>query len=169
VGRSLKSTDGALVDRDWRGYHPRAAVPAVALAALASAVLLVGRWWLDDPSDFADRSVALAFYVMTLAVWPALLTTLVYRMVTYTYRVTDKAVLVDRGFRQLPEPPLELAELIGAGVDVNWLGRQLGVGRVVLKANGDRVLALSGVRHPETFVAAIGVAAENLKTTKPAK
>ena len=164
--RTLNSIDASLRDRDWRGFHPRAAIPAVALAAVASTVLLVGRWWLDAPSDFADRTIALAFYAMTLAVWPALLTTLVYRMVTYTYRLTDQVVLVDWGFRHLPEAPVKLADVLSVDAQSSWLGRSCGVGRVVLRTSGERTVTLKGVRSPETFVAAIRDAAAKAKAPR---
>jgi membrane protein YdbS with pleckstrin-like domain len=138
------------------------------MAVFASVALLVGRWWLADPSDFTDRAIALAFYAMTLAVWPVLLTTLVYRMVTYTYRLTDRAVLVDWGFRHLPEAPLKLAELRGAAVQVGWLGKRYGVGRVIIHTADDRKVTLKGVRSPESFAMAIREAAAKLKSSAKA-
>jgi membrane protein YdbS with pleckstrin-like domain len=164
LSRNLNSVDAAQADLDWRGYHPRAAVPAFALATVASVALLVGRWWLADPSDFTDRAIALAFYAMTLAVWPVLLSTLVYRMVTYTYRLTDRAVLVDWGFRHLPEAPVKLAGLRGVAVQVGRLGRRFGVGRVILHAADERMVTLKGVRAPETFAMAIREAAAKWKS-----
>jgi uncharacterized membrane protein YdbT with pleckstrin-like domain len=163
VGRDANPTDRALADRAWRGYHPRAAVPAVAAAVAASAVLLAGRWALDDFSWLADQAGALAFYAMTLAVWPSLLATLVYRMVTFTYRLTDRAVLIDRGFASRPEPPVWFADLTAVEAEAGWLGRGLGVGRVVLRAAGGRVVTLTGVGDPAAFAAAVRAAAETFK------
>ena len=147
-----------MADCAWRGYDPRAMVPGLAVAAVISALLVSGRWYLDDLSRFADRVGALAVYAMALAVWPGLIVVLVYRCVTYTYRLTDRAVLIDRGFRFRPEPHVLLADLTGVTSGCSWLGRRLGVGWVQL-AIGGRVVKLSGVRNPAAFAEAIRAAA----------
>ena len=167
MGQNDGPADGALVDRAWRGYDPRAGFPAVVAAAAASAALLYGRWALPGLSEFADRAGALAVYAMVLAVWPGLLAVLLYRAVTYTYRLTDRAVLIDRGPLNRPEPPVWLADLAGVGVGVGWLGRQLRVGRVVLREAGGREVTLTGVRHPTGFAAAVREAAAKVKSAAP--
>jgi hypothetical protein len=132
-------------------------VPLLTLAAAASVVLLTGRWYLEDLSGLADRAGALAVYGIALAVWPGLLGVLLYRSVTYTYRLTDRAVLIDRGPLARPHPPVPLAELSGVAAGAGWLGRRLGVGWVLLAA-GKRTVRLSGVRDPDTFAEAIRAA-----------
>ncbi len=154
-----RTDDRALADRGWWGYDPRAMFPAVAAAAGASAVLLSGRWYLEDLSWLAERAGALAVFGLAVAVWPGLVAVLLYRAVTYTYRLTDKAVLVDRGFLSRPEPPVWLAELSGVEAGAGWVGRQLGVGWVKLTAGG-RVVRLTGVRHPGEVAAAIRSASQ---------
>jgi membrane protein YdbS with pleckstrin-like domain len=154
---SERTDDRALAERDWWGYDPRAMFPAVAAAAAASAVVLSGRWYLEDLSWLADRAGALAVFGLAVAVWPGLVAVLLYRAVTYTYRLTDRAVLVDRGFLSRPEPPVWLAELTGVEPGAGWVGRQLGVGWVKL-ATGGRVVRLTGVRHPEAVAEAIRAA-----------
>src|SRR5437660_357158 len=107
----LPADDRAMIDVSWRGYDGRALLPAVAVAAAASVVLLSGRWYLAELSWLADRAGALAVFGLAAAVWPGLLVMLVYRTTTYTYRLTDRAVLIDRGFRHRPEPPVWLTEI----------------------------------------------------------
>ena len=152
----MSETDPAR-DRLWTGYSPRAAAPVVAAAAAASAAVLAGRWYLPDLSALAERVGALVLYALALAPWLAVLAA-VYRMVTYTYRLTDRAVLVDRGSRWRPEPPVWLAEVTGVATGAGWLGRRLGVGWVRVES-GDRVLTLTGVPDPEGFAAAVREAA----------
>ena len=65
-GRERNSSDDQ-VDRLWRGYDPRAAVPLIAIAIVASATLLAGRWYLDD------LTAALVPYAIVLALWPVML------------------------------------------------------------------------------------------------
>ncbi len=163
MGGNAGQTDGAMVDRAWRGYDPRAMVPWLALAAALSAVLLSGRWYIRDLSELADRAGALAVYGMALAVWPGLLAVLLYRAVTYTYRLTDRALLLDRGPLARPQPPVPLGELAGAAAEVGWLGRRLGVGRVILKTQDGRAVRLTGVRDPQRFVEAVRAAAAEAK------
>jgi len=167
VGQNQGPAERALLDRTWRGYDPRAGFPAVAAAAAASAALLYGRWALPDLLDFAERAGALAVYAMVLAVWLGLLGMLLYRSVTYTYRLTDRAILTDRGSFNRPEPPVWLAELAGVEVVAGWLGRQLHVGRVVLREAGGREVLLTGVRNPTDFADAIRDAAAKLKSAAP--
>jgi uncharacterized membrane protein YdbT with pleckstrin-like domain len=151
----------------WRGYSPRAAAPGVAAAAAASAAVLAGRWHLDGLSALADRLGALAVYALALAVWPGLVAVVVYRAVTYTYRLTDRAVVVDRGFRWRPEPPVWLADVTGVSAGAGWVARRLGVGWVRVEAGG-RVLTLTGVQDPHGFAAAIREAAEAARGRTPA-
>src|SRR5687768_14035197 len=98
--------DPALADRAWVGYHPRAALPAVALTAVASLLVWTGRWYLDDLSDFADRVGDWAVFALAWAVWPAVAFAFLYKTVTHTYRLTDRAVLAEFGFFSPPVPPI---------------------------------------------------------------
>jgi membrane protein YdbS with pleckstrin-like domain len=163
VGEKADPTDRALTDRAWRGYDPRAGFPAVATAAVVSAVLLSGRWYFEELSWFAEKAGALAVYAMTLAVWPGLLSTLLYRAVTYTYRLTDRAVLIDWGFRNRPEPPVWLKDVTEVAIAAGWVGQQLGIGTVTITAAGGRVVALAGVANPAAFAEAIRTAAGKVK------
>jgi membrane protein YdbS with pleckstrin-like domain len=130
-------------------------LPGLAAAAAASVVLLSGRWYLEELSELVDRAGALAVYAMTLAVWPGLLAVLLYRTVTFTYRLTDRMVLIDRGSLFRPEPPVSLAEIAAVTVGSRWLGRRLGVGSVVLTTAAGREVRLTGVRDPAGFADAI--------------
>jgi hypothetical protein len=159
VSRSSALPDHAMIDRAWRGYDPRAMVPWLILAGVLSVGLLIGRWYLDELSWVADRAGALAVYAMVLAVWPGLLMVLLYRAIAYTYRLTDKAILIDRGSRSLPEPPLDLAELTEVTATTGWLC----VGTVVL-ATRDRQVRLTGVRDPQRFADEIRAVAATLKS-----
>src|SRR5437879_4135584 len=114
--------DPAMTDVAWRGYDGRALLPAVAVAAAASVVLLSGRWYLAELSWLADRAGALAVFGLAVAVWPGLIAVLLYRAVTYTYRLTDRAVLVDRGFLARPEPPVWLAEVTAVEAGAGGVG-----------------------------------------------
>jgi uncharacterized membrane protein YdbT with pleckstrin-like domain len=149
--------DPALADRAWLGYHPRAALPAIALVAVASLVVWTGRWYLDDLSDFADRVGDWAFFALAWAVWPALAFVFLYKTVTYTYRLTDRAVLAEFGFLSRPVPPVLLKDVTAVVVGGGWLRRRVGVGWVEVRTAG-RVVRLKGVRKPAVFAEMIRAA-----------
>lgn len=153
-----RANDPAHVDRLWVGYHPRALMPAVVLVALASLVVWTGRWYLDELSELADRAGVLAVFALAWCVWPALIMVFLYRTVTYTYRVTDRAVLVDFGFWHLPVPPVWLNEVAEVRAGAGFLGRVLGVGWVEVQT-ASRTVRLIGVRNPDEVAERIRVVA----------
>ena len=152
-----QSGDPSHRDLAWVGYHPRATAPAIALAAIANALVLSGRWYLVDLSEFADRVGALAVFALAWAVWPGLLAAFLYRTVTYTYRLTDRAVLVDFGFFSRPVPQIVLTDVVEVKVGGGWMARRLGVGCVEVQTK-NRSLRLPGVRHPAAFAEKIRTA-----------
>jgi membrane protein YdbS with pleckstrin-like domain len=157
-----RTDDPAQRDLAWVGYHPRAIAPAAALAAVASLVVWTGRWYLDDLSELADRVGALALFALAWGVWPALAAVFLYRTVTYTYRLTDRAVLVDFGFLARPVPPVPLAEVTAVVAGGGWVWRWFGVGWVEVRT-ADRAVRLPGIRRPAGFAQQIRVAAKKTK------
>jgi len=135
----------ALADRAWRGYDPRAAVPLIVLAAAVSAMLLAGRWYLDD------LTAAVVPYAIVLAVWPTLLGLAFYRAITYTYRLTDRALLVDRGFLNRHEPPIWFKDVMKVETGSQWTGTLLGIGWIKVTTTAGRETTLTAIRHPEAF------------------
>ncbi len=147
-------------DHLWRGYDGRAMLPVFAAAAAASLVLLTGRWYLDDLSAFADRSGSLVLFGVDAVVWATVLAFWAYRTITYTYRLTDRALLIDRGFRWPPDTAVWLSDVADARAAAGPVGRRLGVGRVVVTTRTGRVVTLAGVRDPRGFAAAVRAAAK---------
>lgn len=154
--------DPAQTDLAWVGYHPRAMAPAIALATVASLLLWTGRWYLDDLSDLAESVGTLALFGMAWGVWPALTAVFLYRTITYTYRLTNRAVLVEFGFLSRPVPAIALTEVAAVPTGGAWLARRFGVGWVEVRTL-DRVVRLSGVRNPIHFAIAIRDAVEKCK------
>ena len=152
-----RADDPAQTDRAWAGYHPRAALPPTAVATVVSLVVWTGRWYLDDLSELADRVGALAVFALAWCVWPALLTMYLYRTVTYSYRLTDRAVLIDFGFWHAPVPPVWLEEIAEVRTGAGWIDRLLGIGWVELRTAG-RSVRLVGVRRSEELAEQIRAA-----------
>jgi len=155
------TNDPAQRDLAWAGYHPRAMAPAIGLAAGASFLVWTGRWYLEDLSDFTDRVGTLVVFVLAWAVWPALVAVFLYRTVTYTYRLTNRALLADFGFLAPPVSPIALEEVASVTIGGS-LARRFGVGWVEVRAR-DRAIRLYGVRRPDLFAIAIREAVEKAK------
>lgn len=150
--------DPAQRDVAWVGYSPRAMAPVVAVVAVASLVVWTGRYFLTDIARLADRVGALAVFALAWGVWLGVGFVFLYRTVTHTYRLTDRALLVDFGFLSRPVPPIPLAEIGAVTVGGGWVGRSLGVGCVGVRA-GDREVRLNGVRRPGLFAETLRAAA----------
>ena len=161
-----RTEDPAQADRAWTGYHPRAAVPMVAVAAVVSLLVWTGRWYLDDLSELADRVGALSVFALAWGVWPALAMVYLYRAVTYTYRLTDRAVLIDFGFWHRPVAPVWLREVTQVRAGAGWVDRLLGVGWVDVQTP-DRIVRLIGVRHAEAFAEQIRTATSEMTNAPP--
>ncbi len=161
-----RADDPAQADRAWVGYHPRAATPAIVAAAAASLVVWTGRWYLEDLSALADRVGALAVFALAWCVWPGLAAVYLYRAATYTYRLTDRAVLVDFGFWHRPVPPVWLRDVTQVRTGGGWMHRQLGVGWVEVRTP-DRTVRLPGVRYPEAFAELVRETASQGMTNAP--
>jgi membrane protein YdbS with pleckstrin-like domain len=145
------SSDPAQRDLAWYGYDPRALAALGVGAAILSWGLWLGRWYFEDLSGLADRAGALVIFLLAWAVWPLLAALFFYRTVTYTYRLTDRALLVDFGFWHPYQPPLPLDEIRQVAIRRGLFGRSLGIGTVEIQA-ANRRLVLPGVRQPEAFV-----------------
>jgi membrane protein YdbS with pleckstrin-like domain len=143
-----------LEDRAWRGYDPRAVAPAAAVAVAATAALVAARFVLaGNPAP--DRRTALAVYGSVLIVWSLVLALAAYRAVVRTYRLTDRAILVDWGPFVDRELPVWFSNVSAVDSGAGWLGRQLGVGWVELREGSGRVVRLTGVRDPVAFAAQV--------------
>lgn len=142
--------DPAQADRAWSGYHPRAAVPVLLLATAAALFVSTGRHYLDDFSALAARVSALALFALPWLAFACACAAYLYKCVTFTYRLTDRAVHADFGPLFRPVPPIELPAVRAVRVRAGLLARALGVGRVEVRAAG-RVLRLPGVRDPHAL------------------
>lgn len=143
-----------LEDRGWRGYDFRATVPAVVAAVAVSAAMIAGRFVLAG-SAAPDRLTALIVYGAVLVVWSLVLALAAYRVIVRTYRLTDRAILVDWGPFVDRELPIWFSNVSAVVSGAGWLGRRLGVGWVELREASGRVVRLTGVRDPVGFASQV--------------
>jgi len=163
MNQSKTTDDPAQTDLAWVGYHPRALLPAIALATGASLALWTGRWFFEDLSEFADRVGVLVLFALAWAVWPLLLALCLYRTVTYTFRLTDRTILAEFGFLSRPIPAIALIDVIAVTTNGGWLSRRLGVGWVNVQTR-DRMVRLSGIRKAAEFAIVIRQAMQKVKS-----
>jgi membrane protein YdbS with pleckstrin-like domain len=149
--------DPAQTDRAWSGYHPRAAVPVLVPALALALFVSTGRHYLDDFSALAARVSALALFALPWVALAGACAAYLYKCITFTYRLTDRAVFADFGPLFRPVPPLELPAVRAVRVRAGPLARLLGVGRVEVRSAG-RVLRLPGVRNPHALAELIRAA-----------
>jgi len=149
MSRSARADDPALIDRLWVGYHPLALLPWALLLAVLSLLVWTGHWYLDDVTRLADALGDRLRFALAWAGWPVLAAVFLYRTVTFTYRLTDRCLLVDFGPLHRPVAPIPLRDVttvvVGGG-----MSRWLGVGWVEVRTAG-RVVRLTGVRRPGLF------------------
>lgn len=144
-----------LADRAWVGYHPRALLPAALAVAALTAVVWTARW---GHPNLATRTWILSGFALTWAAWLTLAAVFLYRTTTYTYRLTDRALLVDFGPLARPTSAILLSELTAVTSGAGPFGRRLEVGWVELRTAA-RVVRLTGVRHPGAFAERVRAAA----------
>lgn len=145
-------------DLAWVGYHPRAAAPLFVIGILATGLVLTSRWAVQDLSELVDRVGALVVFALAWAVWPGLIGVFLYRTITFTYRLTDRAVLADFGMFARPVAPVPLVDVTTVAADHGWWAMLFGVGWVEVRTPM-RNLLLPGIRRPEAFAARIRTAA----------
>ncbi len=150
-------SDPAQVDRFWFGYHPRALAPTIVAVAIVSIVTWTGRWYLDHLSELANRLGALALFAVAWGPWPVLVTVFLYRTVTYSYRLTDRALVVDFGFWHRPVPPVLLADITSVRNGPTLLGSALSVGWIEIQTIGGNI-RLVGVYRPHEIAERIRTA-----------
>jgi membrane protein YdbS with pleckstrin-like domain len=146
--------DPAHRDLGWYGYSPWTLLPLALPLIVVSAVVWLGRWYFEDLSELADRIGTWTLFVLAWGAWPLFLLVWAYRTITYTYRLTDRALLVDFGFRHPYQPPVPLEQIIEITVHQGVIGRYLNVGQVHIRTP-ERSVLLPGVHAPQGLVNAL--------------
>lgn len=88
-------------------------------------------------------------------VWSLVLGIAAYRSIVRTYRLTDRAILVDWGPFVDREAPVWFTNVLAVRSGAGWIGQRFGVGWVELHEATGRVVRLTGVRDPAGFAAQV--------------
>ena len=150
------------VDLWLGGYSGRTMLPSFLGCGLVTGLLGWVAWLEGQWTSRLLRGVIYGMWVIQLLRWG-------YRSVSVTYRLTTHRLLRDRGFSHPADGEIELRQVAAVHVEKNLLERLVGVGRIVVRPEGNNSppLVLAGVYHPEQSAALILAAVERVRGKLP--
>lgn len=95
--------------------------------------------------------LVLGILIIGIVIWAVAL----FRMSTTRWAVTNRRVIMKRGFFNAQVDELTLGSIEGAHVDQSIFGRILGYGKLRLSGRGETELQFPTMAHPNRFRAAI--------------
>jgi hypothetical protein len=95
--------------------------------------------------------LVLGILIIGIVIWAVELV----RMATTKWAVTNRRVMLKRGFWQVHLDELTLGSIEGAHVDQSILGRMFGYGKLTLRGRGETQLEFPTMDKPSRFRAAI--------------
>jgi hypothetical protein len=143
------------VDIWWGAYASRALAPAFAACGAATG-LAVG-WYLWARHGSGELTVRYTTYALVGLIWLFPLLFWAYNTLTFTYRLTNRRLLVERSFFSGGRGEVELARISGVVVLRGPWEKRTGVGRIRILADDSRqpVLLLAGIDDPGRVAAEI--------------
>jgi uncharacterized membrane protein YdbT with pleckstrin-like domain len=148
---SKLALDPAEREQAWRGYSGWAMLPSFVICLLISLALLTGGWFFEDIRGFGDEHGSYLFFVIVWIIWFVQIARWIYRGSTFCYRLTDKHLLIDRGFLHLPIAPIPLREIALVQWGSNVVYRLFSLGWVTVHLKNGTRQQMSGVHEPEPF------------------
>jgi hypothetical protein len=137
------------VDVWWGAYSPRTMVPVFVVSALLTGAVLALGWYLGIwPGYNPARSI---IQVGILVLWLGELLLWVYRVIGTSYRLTNRFLYIDRGFRGPALEAIALNRIRQVVVDRRSGDRWLRIGRIrIVFADAAQALVwLEGVAEPD--------------------
>ena len=124
---------------------------ALLLAALFTLATLAGALYLGIQYELNPLALRYSAYAVAGAVWVAQLGRWGYHVLTFSYRLTTRRLLLERSFFNSARAALDLRRLARVEVDRQPLERLVGVGRIRIFEEGRGVpsLELRGLLHAE--------------------
>jgi hypothetical protein len=139
------------VDVWWGACSSRALLPGFLLSGLLVGVVAGVGWYLRAWRGWDSYLVRYTGYALVAAILAVQLTRWVYRVLTFNYRLTTCRLLLERNFLSSGRGEVELKRVAQVLVVRDTLERLLGVGRIRVVVDDDRLpsLVLQGVHHAE--------------------
>jgi hypothetical protein len=147
----------------WGAYAGRAMWPSFAVCMALTALIADAAWWLYDAGAPGVLSRYLA-YALAAAVWLVQILRWGYRTISINYRLTNRRLFLDRGFRN-PGRVIELDHVVDVKTEIPPLGQLIGIGRIyVVATDGQEPMVLEGVRDAESTAELIRTTAARTRT-----
>jgi uncharacterized membrane protein YdbT with pleckstrin-like domain len=145
------------VDVWWGCYQSRALLPSFAACSLLTMLIFGAAWYFWAERSAGPLLARYSAYALAAAVWLVQLVRWSRRVLTFSYRLTNRRLLRERIFIHEACCEVELAKITEVRVEQNRLERFLGVGRICVRAEGTDTpeLILEAVRHAHEIAARI--------------
>jgi membrane protein YdbS with pleckstrin-like domain len=158
------------VDVWWGSYAGRTMLPSFVACALFTLATLAGALYLGIRYELNPLALRYSAYAVAGAVWVAQLGRWGYHVLTFSYRLTTRRLLLERSFFNSARAALDLPRLARVEVDRQPLERLVGVGtlRVFEEGGGVPTLELRGLLHAERVAGLIRDQAKRaVETNRP--
>ena len=158
------------VDVWWGSYAGRTLLPSFVACALFSLATFAAALYLGIRYELNPLTLRYTAYAVAGAVWVAQLGRWGYHVLTFSYRLTTRRLLLERSFFNAARAALDLRRLARVEVDRQPLERLVGVGRIRIFEEGKErpSLELRGLRHAEAVAGLIRDQGKRaLETSRP--
>src|SRR5262245_57313715 len=124
------------IDVWWGAYAGRTMLPSFLLCGLLSVLIAAAATYAWRAYDLPPLLVRYIAYALVGFLWFIQLSRWVYRILTRTYRLTTRRLLLEKTFRYARYVAVELRHVTDVRADQTPLERRLGVGRLHLSVVG---------------------------------
>jgi membrane protein YdbS with pleckstrin-like domain len=158
------------VDVWWGSYAGRTLLPSFAVCVFLTLSAIVVAVYLQRRYDLDPLAVRYGVYAIAAVLWLGQLARWSYRVLTFSYRLTTRRLLLERSFFNSLRAAIYLRRIARIDVTQRPLERALGVGRIHVIEESKSVpsLELCGVRRPHAVANVIRKQAkESLSAPSP--
>jgi hypothetical protein len=146
-----ESADDQEVDAWWGSYAGRTMLPSFIVCGILTAITIAGAWlvwWRHELDTLPARYSA---YALIGPLWLFQLGRWLYRILTLSYRLTNRRLIIARYFSYAPFVEIPLTRVGNVLVELNPFDRWTGVGRLRIlgRENGEVVRIIEGVLEPD--------------------
>jgi membrane protein YdbS with pleckstrin-like domain len=169
--RDVAPRTGGLQEVDvwWGAYAGRTMLPSFLFCALLTLAAVVVALYLGSRYDLDPLALRYTVYVVAALIWLVQLARWSYRVLTFSYRLTTRRLLLERSFFNSARAAVDLPRIARLNVQQRPVERLLGVGRIYIFEDSKSLpsLELLGVLHPETVANVIREQANTLRKSPP--
>ena len=149
----------------WGACASRTLLPSFVLCGLITALAAGIALFLHFQYELDPLVLRYSVYGVALVIWLWQLLRWAHRVLTFSYRLTNHRLLLERSFFNSGRMALELRHVTNVQVMRSSLERRLGIGHVMIDAGGhsQSAMAFAGVHDPEQIASQILLAAKQAR------